>query len=265
LYIAPETYKSGVIDPSNDVWAMGLMLYELRFGDLPRKIAMSRSMNDLERNVKSFNIATDANFKTIASGPLKDLLQGMLTNNYNRRMSAAGAVPLARGMVTSMDADVVGALSKCYHTGVAPTPAATPSPTRAQPALTPQKPQRPVFRPVAPEKPQPQPVAPAVDEDWGQEGGMDVDFFDIHQAKTNIGTNFAFNKDIIEPSTGLVVATDQKLQQLKQKGYFKTPLQNGDIVLEVNDIAWSALTDHQREMLKNGMMGAALTFKYARR
>merc|ERR1712187_1061334 len=79
LYIAPETYKSAIVDPKNDVWAMGLMLYELVFGHLPTKIAKSRSLQELEKKVTS----------------LKKLLGGMLAKNYKKRMSALDALELA--------------------------------------------------------------------------------------------------------------------------------------------------------------------------
>merc|ERR1712151_1388559 len=236
LYIAPETYKSAIVDAKNDVWAMGLMLYELVFGHLPTKIAKSRSLQELERKVKSFSIAADTYYKGIKKGTsLKKLLGGMLAKNYKRRMSALDALELAYDLVNQPHVDPVGVLPECFFGDTQVKPPLVTDPTDLV----------------------------GEDEEESYESLDDVDFFTIRQAMTNIATSFMFNAEIIDPKTGIVVAENSKLTDLKRYG-FVVPLQNGFKILEVNDKAFTSLSNDDVFMLKNGMLGSALTFKFAK-
>jgi len=250
LYIAPETYRSGVVDPKNDVWALGLMLYQLEVGHLPREIANCRKLPELERKVKSFSIASDRDYKNMVAGTIVHrLLGGMLKNGHEDRMSAADALALAYGLVTDFHTDAVGKLPDCFF-GKEPKEE-KPSDVEESHDITP--------TPVDVKEDD-----MAADEEESHESLDDVDFFTIHSAMSNIATNFMFNAEIVNPETGVVVASNAKLNDLRRYG-FKAPLQQGFIILEVNDKAFTTLTAFDIDMLKNGMLGSSLTFKFSKK
>jgi len=241
LYIAPETYKSAIVHPKNDVWAMGLMLYELTFGHLPRVLAKSRSLRELEKNVKSFAITSDIDYKTTPTGTtVQKLLYGMLANNYKNRMSTWDAIKLASELVHKPHVDAVGKLPDCFFMKESSKPHVIVDPLDMKPT-------------------------PTYEEECEEshESLDEVDFFTIHQAMTNIATNFMFNAEIVDPKTGIVVAENSKLKDLKRYG-FMVPLQKGFKILEVNDKAFTSLSNDDVFMLKNGMLGSSLTFKFAK-
>merc|ERR1712187_425438 len=223
----------------NDVWALGLMFYELTFGHLPPVISKCRTLRELEQKVKSFSIASDTNYKKMApKTAAQKLVGGMLTTDSKSRMSIADALKLAYELVGEPHVDSVGKLPDCFF-------GKDESTTSDEPEHE---------------------VAP-VDEQEGEETHEsldDVDFFTLDKAMTNIGTNFMFNSAIVDPTSGIVVATNSKLQDLGRYG-FRPPLQQGFVILEVNDKAFASLTDADIDMLKNGMWGSTLTFKFSKK
>eukprot|EP00440_Ansanella_granifera_P054999 gb/GFBE01059621.1/.p1 GENE.gb/GFBE01059621.1/~~gb/GFBE01059621.1/.p1 ORF type:complete len:507 (+),score=122.54 gb/GFBE01059621.1/:1-1521(+) len=237
IYIAPESWRNEQPHPKNDVWAMGLMLYELIFGDLPRKLATAPSMKALQTAIVGFKITDDSNYKKMPDGSAKTLLKGMISQT--RRMSANDAIALARGMVDHPTTDVAAELPECWFNKAAPAPVA------------PAKPQKPAVTPAS---------APDANDDIDEDG--DVDFFTIKNAKTNIATNFLLNPSIVDQTTGVVVADNAKLDQLSKSGYFKTPLRHGDRILELNDKSWAKLGYDMKMLLKDGGMGNSLYVKY---
>merc|ERR1711976_829864 len=140
--------------------------------------------------------------------------------NYKNRMSSADALKLAYKLLDTPSVDAVGKLPQCYFgkNDLAPPMKTDPLDDELEPAD---------------EK----------EMEETHESLDDVDFFTIHQAMSNIATNFMFNADIVDPKTGIVVATNSKLRELNQSGYLKAPLQYGFVILEVNDKAFTSLSD----------------------
>merc|ERR1712066_85497 len=55
-YLAPEIWKQMGFSKTTDVWAIGLILWEILFGALPLQIRQSTSFADVGTNVKLFNL-----------------------------------------------------------------------------------------------------------------------------------------------------------------------------------------------------------------
>jgi len=97
LYMAPETFSQTVADQANDVWAMGVMLYQMHTGSLPSKIASSDSVMALMNNLQSFDIADDEGYKGLPESAWKELIADMLDPSETSRMSMAEALRRAEG------------------------------------------------------------------------------------------------------------------------------------------------------------------------
>jgi len=224
LYIAPETYKSSVTSPLNDVWALGLMLYELRFDKLPSVLESSRSLEELERRVVNFDISADGLFGSLSpSSSTRELLLGMLSRKTSSRWSSSRALSYMEGHITSTSPPAVAALPDCWSTG-----------------------RKPVSKPTTPLDA----VVPADEL---------VDFFKVTSVKTNIKINNLFNNELVDAS-GLVVGCD-KLEFLHKRGYFPKKLRCGDRILEVNNMPWSR-AGKEASKFKTGMYGDALIFMF---
>jgi len=254
LYIAPETYRSGIVHSKNDIWALGLMLYELEFGEPPDAIGRSSSLESLQRNIERFQISADHKYGGLKAGTLKTLIGGLLENNHNTRSTAAEALVLARSLVPQSTRDELGSLPPCYYSLQEKDP----------------KPHSPAEQVTTGE----QVVAPArwnhamqVTQDHQEAAGLSrenqVDWFTLVSPKTVSGANFLFNGKIVDEKSGVVLAETKKLKELKTKGYFKSPLQKGDVVLAVNDQTWSAITSSKKAQLQQGVFGD-LVVKYVR-
>merc|ERR1719433_1178724 len=242
LYIAPETYARGVVNPKNDVWALGLMLYEIIHMKLPAKIETSTSLKALERNIKTFQITTDSRYTKMPSGLIKNLIKGMVMNDYKSRMDAASALELARGLVSAPDDDIQGALPECYF-GTETT----------KPEVPVTKPVKPVVEPVQkPTKPHRQSMQDIADMD--AEG--DVDFFTIKRPMTDSTIGFIFNDDVVDSKSGMV---KPKLKDVKK--YVNAPLSPGDVILEINDKSWPSISSMDKSRFKEGIFGP-LVFKF---
>jgi len=113
MYMAPETlrhaagagrYADGV-NSKNDVWALGLIFYEMLFGHMPQSIASSSSMRALERNIIGFKIQNDPEY-TKMNSDTKELFQKMLEPKPRNRWSAAEALSKAKGMAQQVGAEL---------------------------------------------------------------------------------------------------------------------------------------------------------------
>mmetsp|Transcript_68468 Transcript_68468/g.211733 ORF Transcript_68468/g.211733 Transcript_68468/m.211733 type:complete len:386 (-) Transcript_68468:25-1182(-) len=91
VYMSPEAWD-GKSSRSSDVWAMGLILYEMKFGHLPSLIDNAPSSKHVERRVKNFDILADKDFKTLPESEWKELLAGMLAKEKDDRWSSAEAL-----------------------------------------------------------------------------------------------------------------------------------------------------------------------------
>jgi len=229
LYMAPELYKNSIISPANDVWALGLMLYELKFQDLPSKIAGSRTMGQLEQNIAKFNIQTDARFVGMPQGEEKELIKDMLDPDYRKRISADSALARIQKLATGRNRDVMTALPSCMG-----GPAVQPVPAKPKPG----QPER---------------------ETEPDDNADNVDFFTIKSPMTDVSTNFIFKDEIVDPNTGSVLP---KIGTVN-KAYMPKKLKAGDVILTVNDHPWASLkkNDLLKEQLKQGLFGP-LNFMY---
>jgi len=87
LYMAPELFQSGRTDFKNDVWSLGLILYELLLGSLPKQIGEAPSKDVLREAVPQFQISTDAVLGDTfhRTSTRRQLLEGMLTQDIDKR------------------------------------------------------------------------------------------------------------------------------------------------------------------------------------
>merc|ERR1712187_699589 len=175
---------------------------------------------------------------------LEKLLGGMLAKNYKRRISALDALELANDLLNQPHVDAVGGLPDCFFGQTQVKPPLVKDPTDQLDIKLGEN---------------------GEDEEESHESLDDVDFFTISQATTNIATSFMFNAEIIDPKTGIVVASNAQLRRLRKSGYLRAPLQHGFVILEVNDKAYTSLNYGEMEMIKNGMLGDTLTFKFSKK
>jgi len=122
LYMAPETlqFRSGAVNKypegvstKNDVWALGLMFYEMVFGHLPAKIQNSGSMEALMKNIMTFPIEDDREYKGLEQNPpkpkledLRELFRNMLALRPKDRWSAAEALSKVESMAPIFGAEL---------------------------------------------------------------------------------------------------------------------------------------------------------------
>jgi len=226
LFIAPETYSRGIVHPANDVWAMGLMLYEMTFGRLPSKIARSASIKDLEKNIKSMDIADDKGYNSLPpESALKELIAGMLNPSETSRMSMAEALQKAEAWGAGGFADrasgSVPKLPACFSQ---------------------------------------EPVHDTKDEEVEEAPAKgDIAFFVIKKPMMDSAT-IIFGKDLVGKSGKVSEAISTIKEQFL--GSAKT-LQPGDQILQVNSKPWKTVKedDDLRELMKSGGDGP-LVIKY---
>merc|ERR1719277_2579639 len=173
LYLAPETVRlsktrgmqfTDGVHEKNDVWALGLIFYEMLFGRLPASIAGSSSMAALERNIMAFSIVSDSGYMTLTQAE-KELFKNMLALNPKERWSSQVALSKAQAVAVQLGADMSQLsssstkLPECWY-GAAKAPDLAPPPQ--QPAQRPaQPPQQPPVQPRPPQPPvQHQPTKP---------------------------------------------------------------------------------------------------------
>jgi len=118
LYTPPEVWSSHVIDKKNDVWAMGLILYEMKFGHYPSQLESAESMEEFQANVESFNILVDEDYNELPESELKELIAGMLTSDVAERWSSEKALEKAEawgaGSFAEQASGQVSALPACF-------------------------------------------------------------------------------------------------------------------------------------------------------
>jgi len=114
-YVAPQGFLSYTIDPKNDVWALGMLLYELTFSCKPAALASAGNHQELKDAIMSFDIHSDSLFKQLGDGFLvKGLLEGMLTHDMHDRLSSAAALEMASALAMEPVSMPVPSLPECF-------------------------------------------------------------------------------------------------------------------------------------------------------
>merc|ERR550532_1065137 len=95
LYLAPELWNSGTNSARNDVWSMGIILYQiLNKGKLPSAFNVG-SRFALASAIKKLDVTKTAEYKNIPSSPLKPLVALMLKNKIQDRLGSDEALDYA--------------------------------------------------------------------------------------------------------------------------------------------------------------------------
>lgn len=127
LYIAPETYSyehglvrfSEAVQEKNDVWAMGLILYKLLYGVLPRSLEYTRTLGDLAANIMHLDIERDARYWTMSSS-LRKLMSAALERSTRYRADSAELLTLAEKFAKSVGCKTAkvpeAKLPPCWYT-----------------------------------------------------------------------------------------------------------------------------------------------------
>jgi len=279
MYMAPETlrhaagagrYADGV-NSKNDVWALGLIFYEMLFGHMPRSIANSGSMSALQRNIIGFKIQSDPKYMKMSSDE-KELFRKMLEPQPRDRWSAAEALSKATGMAEQVGAQLSQqaggtGLPECWS-GVDKGPGLAPPVIPREPAKVRPEQARPVIpkgpgkeqpaqarpaqvRPVIPKEPgknqpaqgRPDQVRPIKDAD--DEG--EIIFLTFTNPMTNMKVNMLKNS---WDENGVIKIPPSA------RPYSHSGLKNGDVIEEIAGVAFSDITESNWNLIKEGAFGA---------
>jgi len=94
-YTAPEMFRWEFNARRNDVWSMGVILYEiLNNGKLPSKF-LGTNLPGLEQAVKAFDITTQSEYQIMTKSPFKTLLAEMMNTDVNTRITSDVALDTA--------------------------------------------------------------------------------------------------------------------------------------------------------------------------
>jgi serine/threonine-protein kinase ULK/ATG1 len=80
-YMSPEAYKQNMYSEKSDVWALGIILYEMLFG---KTLDAGQSMSEYFENMKIKGIT----FPTKISNGMKHLLDGILCLDHHHRFTS---------------------------------------------------------------------------------------------------------------------------------------------------------------------------------
>jgi serine/threonine protein kinase len=194
LYFAPELLKSQKPSPSNDMWGMGVMMYELLFKTMPRGIT-GRSLEELYANIKRIKDAayvTEQNVGARMSGAPSavksqayELLAGLLQPNPASRLSAAAAAGKAKALAAGVKVTpLTGVIRPCWEGAEA-----VPLPPKPKPEPAPEPPTKVIKDKKAPPKPKPMPE-PEPEPQFDSQQASDVgeeDFVSVAKPAQNVG------------------------------------------------------------------------------
>jgi serine/threonine protein kinase len=254
LYMPPELLGSRVIHYSNDVWAMGLIFYELVLKTLPAKLKQSRTMDDLKRNIMSLkavmpagDIAKALGISEAEAGKVKDLIEGMLKPDPASRLSAKAALKLANALTVdvAVPAGVSVKLPACWD----------------------QKEKEP--------EPEPEPAPAAAPEDLDEDSmdlgniksDSDEDFLVVKakRAGGDVGVNFIVNWLVGDLEYARMIKGGGKYVQSVLPKWFTEARYDP---VEVNSIPIAEIRknkDQYSELMKNGLMGEAIVIKVVKK
>jgi len=253
LYMAPETYRHAAdprtvsykagVQSKNDVWALGLIFFEMLFGHLPKNIRNSASMNALERNIKRFTLNGDPDYeslKTKGHDELVELFDNMLASQPGARWSAAEALPKAEVVARAFGAHfpemtVEGTqLPECWN-GIKQLP------EFVMPAVRPGQ--------HAPSRP----IEGVSGEDGnGEDDEDDSDGELIFLTFINPSHNIKVNmlRKMWLPDGTI------KIPDTVRPEYRHSQLRDGDVIEEVAGVPFADITDSTWNLIKEGAFGA---------
>lgn len=226
-YMSPEISIYEITDLKNDVWSLGMVLYELTFNvlPLPPEENFARRFWSLLRPVTWFNLKSDALFRSLPDNSLiKRLLRGMLEVNLKDRLSSSDALAMASPLAAHSAPRSVASLPECFYAGE----------NRSAPVIE------------------------------GSHEGR-VEHFRLEDAPANVMivvVSYLFNEKTVDPKTGIVIDPKRRLGPLRARGYFPESLKLGDRILEVNGAPYASVGRREQERLKEGAQGSSLSIKY---
>jgi len=228
LYLAPETVTGRATNTKIDVWAMGLIFYELIFNSLPASLENVYSMQHLYQNIARFDITRDSKFRGLRDANLRSLFQGMLTVSATRRLSAGDALQKAASIAKNFDKSILASLQT--------SPATLPSCWSSQAA--PYRVQG-MVEPTSDEDETAQPV-----DEVGEDGG-EIVMISFRPRMGDVRLNF-FEKSLDWKSG--CVSVDARAETYSHKDLF-----TGDKILEIAGVELESVTKKKWLLMKQGM------------
>lgn len=261
LYMPPELLATRTIHYANDVWALGLIFYELVLKEIPLPLRQARTIDDLNRKIKTLKVSmstsaikTQLGCDQTEADKVKAIIEFMLKLDPKQRLTASAALGLAKQLKidSGLPPVVSGALPACWDKSGEPEPE-PPAPTKPVPA-------KPAVKPVEPE---PEPDAGMEDSvDLGDiDSDSDEEFLVIKakRAGGDVGVNFVVNWLVGDLDYERMVKdkyTQKILPNRMREGKF--------VPVEVNGIAVSEIRKDKHQYMdpmKNGILGEALVIK----
>lgn len=87
LYMSPEMLTQEAT-LAGDIWALGIMFYEIMALEVPQGLGNARTMDEFKRAIRALNIAKDKYYLRSQRPSVKRLLEGMLNPDATKRCSA---------------------------------------------------------------------------------------------------------------------------------------------------------------------------------
>lgn len=253
LYMPPELLAKRTIDFSNDVWALGIIFYELVLRTLPTPLKQARTIEDLNRKIIGLKVVMSVSdiqrglgiSDAAEAGKVKALIEGMLIPDMGARLTASAALALAKQLKVGsiIFPPAATTLPPCWD-GKQPEPEPAPK------------------KPAAPE-PEPEPELEDADNvDLGNiQSDSDEDFFVVKakRAGGDVGVNFIVNWVLGDLDYAKLIKVDYVKGLLPKRMYAKK-----FAPVEVNGIPVAELRKDKiryADLLKNGLMGEAVVIK----
>lgn len=296
-YLAPESWRGAGASSANDVWAMGLMLYQILFGSLPVAFEAARDQVALKIQILAFDISTDRKFKSAwpaAKAPFKPLLLEMLRQDTRSRIKSSDLLEALNKIVDRPAPRAPSRLPSCWDTPVAPdevkpsVPLPLPfapqpraggaNPGAAKkPEVVPHKPEAVPHMPQAVPGPKKDPLvaqaqAAAVQPARKQDARVREENRRLKSYRPDVSDEVTFftitsfttpKADLLLSDSGTLINAKGVVQQAitgaTNKKYLKgVPLKPGDQVLKVNDIPWPKLMALESMSTRNHMKDGSL-------
>lgn len=114
-HIAPEVYLGQSDGKAQDVWALGMLLYELATMELPAELSGKKGSQIADLVVRDFDISMDPVFQKLkeTEPSVAGLIQAMLHRDLYRRISAAQSLEMAEKIANDRGISVPSPQSCC--------------------------------------------------------------------------------------------------------------------------------------------------------